>query len=41
MESSELTALRKQKMFDRHFYIKMYVQLSVPFNETSLRSKSL
>ena len=41
MESYELTALRRQKMFDRNFYIKMYLQISVLFNETSLRSKIL
>ena len=41
MESYELTALRKQKMFDRNFDIKMYLQISVLFNETSLRSKIL
>ena len=41
MESYELTALPKQKMFDRNFYIKMYLQISVLFNETSLRSKIL
>ena len=41
MESYELTALRKQKMFDGNFYIKMYLQISVLFNETSLRSKIL
>ena len=41
MESFELTALRKQKMFDRNFYIKMYLQISVLFKETSLRSKIL
>ena len=41
MESYELTALRKQKMFDGNFYIKMYLQTSVLFNETSLRSKIL
>ena len=40
MESYELTALRRQKMFD-YFYIKMYLQISVPFNESSLRSKIL
>ena len=41
MESYELIALRKQKMFDRNFYIKMYLQIGLPFNKTSLRSKIL
>ena len=28
-----------KKMFDRNFYIKMYLQISLPFNTFSLRSK--